>query len=341
MSAALGLTAEGLMGYWDGTVPVPDMPRADDLTRLMRQADYPRAAVLAHEAMGLFAVRPNGSGYSLYGAEEITSLVPPSAAKLAEQMVELRAAMDLRADRLPEILAQTEGMAGIFNAQQSLGPNRRRYTALLIGAMYDAVVSQEQRMKHFCSIPRPCDLSPQIQPVIDTPGHSAYPSGHATEAFAMATTIAALRLSGRGTADTALIDAILNKLTPAAEAAPVADDTVMLFRLAQRIADNRTVAGVHYPVDSAHGALLGLSVALGFLAHCLGGGTAHPIPEFAARGDDWQGDFTLSKWVAALGVGTTTGWRRDTSRMAEAQDWHILPQLWRAAVLEWGAGPTV
>lgn len=328
------------MGYWDGTVPVPAVARADDLARLMGQADYPRAAVLAHEAMGLFAVRPNGTGYSLYGAEEITSLVPPGPEKLAEQMVELRTAMDLRADRLPEILAQTDELTSFFNAQQSLGLNRRRHTALLIGAMYDAVVSQEQRMKHFCSVPRPYDLSPQIQPVIATPGHSAYPSGHATEAFALATTIAALRLSGRGaTADAALVDAVLNKLTPAAAAAPAADDTVMLFRLAQRIADNRTVAGVHYPVDSAHGALLGLSVALGFIAHCLGGGTGFPFPEFAARGDDWSGDFTLSKWVAALGVGTTTGWRRDTARMTAAEEWHLLPQLWRAAVREWGPGP--
>jgi hypothetical protein len=211
----------------------------------------------------------------------------------------------------------------------------------LLGAMMDTVVSQEQRIKHFCSVPRPIDLSPQIQPVIATPGHSAYPSGHATEAFALATTLAALRLSAGGTADAGLVDALLNRLTPAAEAAPAMDPTVLLFRLAQRIADNRTVAGVHYPVDSAHGGLLGLATALGFVAHCLGGGATHPIPEFAARGDDWSGDFTLAKWVAALGIGTTTGWRQGKARVAAAASWSLLPPLWRAAVREWGEGPAV
>jgi membrane-associated phospholipid phosphatase len=337
----LALTAEGLMGYWDGSVPVWVTNRADELTRLMRQADYPRAAVLAHEALRLFHVIPNATGYSLHGADEMLALVPPGDAKIAEQMAELRTAMDLRADRLPEILAQSDDLLSFFAAQHGLGLNRRPYTRLLLGAMYDAVVSQEQRMKHFCSVPRPIDLSPQIQPVIETPGHSAYPSGHATESFALATTIAALRLSGTGVADAGLIDALLNRLTPAAEASPEVDETVMLFRLAHRIADNRTVAGVHYPVDSAHGGLLGLSVALGFVAHCLGGGKDFPIPEFSAQGNDWSGDFTLAKWVAALGVGTSTGWRQGKSRVAAAEDWSLLPKLWCAAVGEWGPGPVV
>ncbi len=194
-------------------------------------------------------------------------------------------------------------------------------------------------MKHFCSTPRPFDLTPQVQPVIETPGHSAYPSGHATESFALATLIAALRLSGRGAPDKALVDTLMQHLTPAAEAAPALDETVLLFRLAQRIADNRTVAGVHYPVDSAHGALLGLASALGFVAHCLGGGKDFAVPEFAARGDDWTGDFTLAKWVAALGVGTAAGWRGGKAEMPKADDWALLPQVWAQAVREWGPGP--
>lgn len=325
------------MGYWDGTVPEPAAVPPGELERLMAQAAYPRAVVLAHEAMRLFSVRPNAAGYSLDGADEILSLEPPGTAKIAEQMTEVRAAMDLRGDRLPEILAQTNDLLSFFALQHSLGANRRPYTLLLIGALMDTAIPQEQRMKHFCSVSRPRDLSPQIQPVIDTPGHSAYPSGHATEAFALATLLAALRLSGKGlTPDKGLIDAVLNHLTPAAEAAPALDETVRLFRLAHRIADNRTVAGVHYPVDSAHGGLLGLSVALGFVAHCLGGGKDYPVPEFSARGDDWAGDFTLAKWVAALGIGTKIGWRRDKATVAKAEDWSLLPKLWRAAVAEWG-----
>ena len=114
--------------------------------------------------------------------------------------------------------------------------------------------------------------------------------------------LAALRLTGAGIADAALIDTLLARLSPAAEAAPVTDQVILLFRLAARIADNRTVAGVHYPVDSAHGALLGFGTTLAFIGHCLGGGADHPVPEWMADGNDWSGDFTLRKWCAALGL---------------------------------------
>jgi membrane-associated phospholipid phosphatase len=203
--------------------------------------------------------------------------------------------------------------------------------------LLDTVISIEQRMKHLCSVARPVDLSPQIQPVIETPGHSAYPSGHATEAFAVATLLSALRLSAGGTADATLVDGVLTRLSPAAESASVTDPVILLYRLAARIADNRTVAGVHYPVDSAHGALLGLSTTLALVAHCLGGGPERPIPEWAADGNDWSGDFTLRKWCAALGNGTRHGWRSGTTTLPKAEGWQLLPPLWRAAVAEWAA----
>jgi membrane-associated phospholipid phosphatase len=326
------------MGYWDGTVPAPVPNRADDLTRLMRLDPFPRASVLATEGQALFATRPGAYPAHLVRTEgDLISLTPPGPEKIAAQMAELRAAMDLRADRMPEILAQADGFTAFFTAQMPFGLLRRPYTAHLVGAVQDTVVAVEQRMKHLCSVPRPVDLSPQVQPVISTPGHSAYPSGHATEAFAQATILAALRLSAEGASDATLIDAILARLSPAVEAAPVTDPVILLYRLAARIADNRTVAGVHYPVDSAHGALLGLGVTLALVGHCLGGGPERPVPEFVANANDWSGDFTLRKWCAALGNGARDGWRSDTTSIARAEPWQVLPALWRAAVAEWRA----
>jgi membrane-associated phospholipid phosphatase len=325
------------MGFWDGTVPVPTPDGADELTRLMRLDAFPRASVLATEGCALFTTRPGAKPAHLVRTEsDLVSLTPPEAAKIAEQMSEVRAAMDLRADRLPEILAQSDGFSEFFAAQMPFGLNRRPMTVHLIGALHDTVVAIEQRMKHLCSVMRPLDLSPQIQPLIATPGHSAYPSGHATESFAHATILAALRLSAGGTPDADLIDTLLSKLSPAVEAAPVTDPVILLYRLAARIADNRTVAGVHYPVDSAHGALLGLGVTLAFVGHCIGGGPERPVPEWAADANDWSGDFTLRKWCAALGGGAQQGWRSGTTTVAKAEPWQLLPVLWRAAVAEWG-----
>jgi membrane-associated phospholipid phosphatase len=328
------------MGFWDGTVPTPTPDGADDLTRLMRLAAFPRASVLAHEGIALFTVRPGPRPRHVVRTDsDLVSLTPPEAAKIAEQMAEVRAAMDLRADRLPEIIAQTDGFLPFFAAQMPFGINRRPYTVHLIQALLDTVISVEQRMKHLCSVARPVDLSAQIQPVIETPGHSAYPSGHATEAFATATLLAALRLTGTGIADTELVEATLAKLSPATESAPVTDPVILLYRLAARIADNRTVAGVHYPVDSAHGALLGLSTTLAFVAHCLGGGSDLPVPEWAADGNDWSGDFTLRKWCGSLGNGAQPGWRNGTTTLPRAEGWQVLPPLWRAAAAEWGRQP--
>ena len=293
--------------------------------------------MLATEGAALFTTRPGAKPAHLVRAEsDLVSLTPPDAAKIAEQMAEVRAAMDLRADRLPEIMAQSDGFSAFFAAQMPYGANRRPMTGHLIGAVQDTVVAVEQRMKHLCSVPRPVDLSFQIQPIIATPGHSAYPSGHATEAFAQATILAALRLSAAGVPDSELITAILAKLSPAVEAAPVTDPVILLYRLAARIADNRTVAGVHYPVDSAHGGLLGLGVTLGLVGHCLGGGSEHPVPEWVANANGWSGDFTLRKWCAALGGGAQQGWRSGTTTVARAEPWQVLPALWRAAVAEWG-----
>lgn len=324
------------MGFWDGTVPTPPETTGDALQRLMRLDSFPRASVLAYEGMSLFSVRPGAGAAKLVRTEsDLVSLTPPTPATIAAQMPELRAAMDLRADRLGEIIAQAEDFTTFFAAQMPFGPDRRPYTVHLLIALHDTVVSLEQRMKHLCSVRRPVDLSPQIQPVIATPGHSAYPSGHATEAFAFATMLAVLRLYADGVPPAKLVATLHEKLAPASEAAPVTDPVILLFRLAARIADNRTVAGVHYPVDSAHGGLLGHSIALAFISHCLGGGSDHGVREWKADANAWSGDFTLRKWCAALHGSGGENWDAGTTTVAEAKDWHVLPPLWRAALAEW------
>lgn len=70
--------------------------------------------------------------------------------------------------------------------------------------------------------------------MIQIPDHSTYPSGHAMEAFAIATVLHCLS-TGNGPRH-----GVKEQALP--------------FRLAHRIAVNRTVAGVHFPVDSLAGA---------------------------------------------------------------------------------------
>lgn len=105
-------------------------------------------------------------------------------------------------------------------------------------------------------------MGDSVQPIFPTPGHGSYPSGHATQAFAIATVLGHLA-GGSG---------------------PMADGA--LWRLAARIAVNRTVAGIHYPVDSALGAVLGVTLGRAILAR----GQAVPgVVPLAFDADAWLG----------------------------------------------------
>jgi hypothetical protein len=138
------------------------------------------------------------------------------------------------------------------------------------------------RIKHALACRRPIEFSPQIQPMIGTPGHGALPSGHSTESFTAAF----------------MMDALLRKarLSEKEKSLPDfnVDDpvTTQLMRIAERMATNRTVAGVHFPVDSAAGMVLAHALSEFFVARFAGKGTPKPRT-FDGRG--FEGDFLFSK----------------------------------------------
>ena len=80
---------------------------------------------------------------------------------------------------------------------------------------------------------RPAQLSPEVAPMFDTPPHASYPSGHSTQAHLVAALACELHPQG---------------VDPQWRAA--------LFKLAGDIAENREIAGVHYPTDSKAGKAL-------------------------------------------------------------------------------------
>ena len=100
-------------------------------------------------------------------------------------------------------------------------------------------------------MPWPADARTNIhlkyKPMISCPLHASWPSGHATEGFLFARILVALLDGTKG--DGSLMPLWANQL----------------MRQASRIAVNRTVAGLHFPVDSAAGSLLGLTLAEYFI----------------------------------------------------------------------------
>ena len=112
----------------------------------------------------------------------------------------------------------------------ALTSHRHAKTLQLIELAYNVAAPIIQRIKVAFSITRPDEFSPQIQAMIATPGHGAWPSGHATEGFLIAV----------------LLQKLLDAAAPPQGTQPGNGEACreQLQRLAARIAVNRTVAGV-------------------------------------------------------------------------------------------------
>jgi PAP2 superfamily len=161
----------------------------------------------------------------------------------------LRAAVE-REERLPEILVQVYDFWSFYNAITGFDPARAPRCAELFDIAWTWAQGPVMALKHGLagdgseSDPslRPHQRNTLVQPVIETPSHGSYPSGHASMAFFTSELLFAL----------------------------LAKPDLALDRLARRITFNRTVAGLHFPVDNAAGAALGRQMAALFVGWATG-----------------------------------------------------------------------
>jgi membrane-associated phospholipid phosphatase len=178
------------------------------------------------------------------GSQVIATLNRPNVAFFQDQLPLVLSWADLRVERTPEILAQIDNQFAFVAAITGLHPERHRWTVEFLVNAIQFTVFIEMQFKHMLACWRPHQYSAQVQPMITTPGHGSFPSGHGTQAFVLAR----------------LMDAIL----PAT--ADFAGARLQLYRQAARFACNRVIAGVHFPADSVAGRLLGHSIAEYILA---------------------------------------------------------------------------
>jgi hypothetical protein len=158
---------------------------------------------------------------------------------------------ELRHERATEIMAQIDPPYAFWSSIIYMHPDRTKRTFELINVLLQLCVFVEMRFKHALGCWRPVEYNAQVQPMITTPGHGAFPSGHATQVHAAAH----------------LLKKLL-QLDPAKAAHLKVIDQV--DRQAARIATNRVVAGVHFPVDSMAGRMLGVALAEYFVGRCTG-----------------------------------------------------------------------
>jgi hypothetical protein len=149
---------------------------------------------------------------------------------IAKAVVTLIKKMDQRPGRMGEIVAQSSDFAGAFLDLLDAGGGRKPATAALVHAGIEIGSILALHWKWKFNALRPVHVYPGLTPVLPTPPHPSYPSGHATQAQ--------------------LTALIVSAALPAAVRLSLGD---ALESLANRIAENREVAGLHFSFDTEAG----------------------------------------------------------------------------------------
>lgn len=249
LQAALITTQEGVRGDWTtpGAVPDPGVTFPSP-TSLEYLSSSRRMQVVRSAIAPLFRVLP--SGPFSHGAAllwfapvgPIALLQRPSLDmdELKEQIDLVLGYSDLRLDRSAEIYAQKDDLLSFFGSAVRMNFRDREDLVEMLAITQGVCSDIEMQVKHQCWTPRPIDVDSRVLPIIQTPDHSSFPSGHAVEAFAMAT--------------------VLHRYVTGETPEQGLESFALPFRIAQRIAVNRIVAGVHFATDTVAGAVLGIAI---------------------------------------------------------------------------------
>jgi len=180
---------------------------------------------------------------------------PLNAADVANELKELASLIEYRPAVLNEALRQVDaiGVIGYFRGMLNFTPTSHPFTYGLARIGVRVGEFQVMYYKALFNRPRPSTLSPALMPPIEVPGHAAYPSGHSTQAHLTALLLAEVMPPAANQA----LDANGNVVTLPSAPPGRPDRTVgPLYRVAERIARNREVLGLHYRSDTAAGLVL-------------------------------------------------------------------------------------
>lgn len=198
--------------------------------------DYSSVPTKTARAVTVLRRKAGGSDLKA-GYVPLATITRPGVGDFAKAMPMVGAYAELRSDRMAEILVQRDSQIPFFAGIIPIHAVRSPAVIEMLEVGLAIATPVVMRVKLALGCPRPTQFSNLVQPPIAEPAHPALPSGHATQAFMLAT--------------------MLSILT---EPKAVFKSDSQLYRLACRIAINRTVAGMHFPVDSAAGAVLGIQL---------------------------------------------------------------------------------
>lgn len=170
---------------------------------------------------------------------QIAAAFPPKNSSQRTQ-AEIDYLLELQTKRTPEDIARIKAEIKLVGFRfddlkypEIVDSKKRPNTAALAKAANGDITIVMFQAKQYFNRVRPNALDPRIQPAIKVPDHAAYPSGHSTQAFMWAY--------------------LLCELNPPEKHAAI-------LAGAKLIAQDRELAGVHYPSDTALGKRLARQV---------------------------------------------------------------------------------
>lgn len=265
---------EALLSTGTGSSPAGPVgaprPKPEVYEELRGCADDVRMKVLVYELLEPLVISPDPNGKDskglrvnvLVGDAKLASIARPRRAAFEQQVAYVEEWARRRGERAAEILSQMGPQMAYWSAALSLSGDRTPRTLELCETAMVFASFVVQKVKQMMGCPRPSTFKKTVQPMIPNPGHSTFPSGHATEAFMMAR--------------------VLQELL----ALTTKEEKALLQAQANRIALNRVVAGVHFDIDTIAGRMLGECLAEYFLWRC------SALKQFAPRS---LGDVTGSE----------------------------------------------
>ncbi|PZQ16941.1 MAG: acid phosphatase [Ancylobacter novellus] len=169
----------------------------------------------------------------------VTLLPPPPPAGSPADKIDLAGVLAAQAGRNAEAeeRAKADAELSVFRFADVLGPDFSAEKLPVAAAFFAKVKSDSgdlvELVKARWNRPRPSVADASVHPVLKLPNNASYPSGHTTFARLNAIVLAAM----------------------------VPEKSVEIFARADEYANNRIVAGVHYPADVAAGKIAGSLIA--------------------------------------------------------------------------------
>ena len=157
-------------------------------------------------------------------------------AQLNEQVLQILDLAPERDDRFAEVIDQDDAEGAINYWLGMLEINSASHPATYLMVRVGRRVGEHVVMclKGYYRSPRPSQLCPALVPMIDPPVTPTFPAGHAVQAY-LISYLLAYSLPN-------FPQQQINNANPA-------NDNGLLFDLADRVSENRIVAGVHFPTD--------------------------------------------------------------------------------------------